>query len=418
MKIYPLFDDILSDNFDILELYKNNFSNTIQLYKNEEYYEILRIIDKDLNKNYNNALMWSYKGYILYKLSYLDDALKCVDISLNIDDLIDFSWLLKAMILKRKDKLNESLICYKEFVVLKYNENINMDPMNIKKRIIDIDVNPNPKYDFKGQFDNVFQTEEELFNLANLEKFKINKINSYQYHEILNKIMDTAREIFTQTIKNNFINFNSLPIVDKIILITKSFVNVTYKSEGEELGEYTLNSITIDDRLYDVQKITTLIHELAHHLIAEIFEQLVMVKLNCEKTQIIEEFVSDFLFEQEYNLMDEYCAHTVEGRFTPHGYQKYSSFNNLFSSLSKKFSPSFIDLLVQVGNSLSKDILSILESFITDDLRQEISQQFQLDIQFQPDYEDIKVECKDVFSGADKIEILDMFLLEYFEKNC
>ena len=307
MKIYPLFDDILSNDFDLIDFYKSSFSNTYQLYKNEEYYELLKIIDQNLTEKPENALMWAYKGYILYKLSYFSDGLKCVEISLNIDDLIDFTWLLKAIILKNNTKFNESLICYKEFVVLKYDENIDMAPVNIKTKVIDVEVNPNPRYDFKGQFENVYKTKDELFSLSNIENFKNNQISNVQYQELLNKIIDTAREIFSQTIKNNFINFNTLSTVDKIIIITKSFVNVTCKSDGEELGEYILNSIEIDDRLFDANKITTIIHELSHHLIAEILEQMVMLKLNCEKTEVIEEVIYEFLLTDDCNLMDECC---------------------------------------------------------------------------------------------------------------
>ena len=417
MKIYPLFDDILSNDFDIIDFYKNSFSNTYQLYKNEKYYELLKIIDQNLNEKPENALMWAYKGYILYKLSYFSDGFKCVEISLNINDLIDFTWLLKAIILKSNDKLNEALICYKEFVVLKYDADIDMTPVSVATKVIDIEVNPNPKYDFKGQYDNVYETKEELFSLSNVEKFKTNPISSYQYHDLLSRIIDTAREIFSQTIKNNFINFNSLSIVDKIIIITKSFVNVNYKSDGEELGEYTLNSIEIDDRLFDAYKITTILHELSHHLLAEIFEQMMMVILNSEKTEIIEEFVADFLFTDDYNLIDEYCAHAVEGRFTPHGYQNYASYNELNSRLAIRYNPNYINLLIQLGYTFSKDILLIIESFVTENLRQEIYQQFKEDITFKPDYEDIKNECRESLSENEKLNMTNSFLEEFFSTS-
>ena len=413
MKIYPLFDDILSNDFDLIDFYKSSFSNTYQLYKNEEYYELLKIIDQNLTEKPENALMWAYKGYILYKLSYFSDGLKCVEISLNIDDLIDFTWLLKAIILKNNTKFNESLICYKEFVVLKYDENIDMAPVNIKTKVIDVEVNPNPRYDFKGQFENVYKTKDELFSLSNIENFKNNQISNVQYQELLNKIIDTAREIFSQTIKNNFINFNTLSTVDKIIIITKSFVNVTYKSDGEELGEYVLNSIEIDDRLFDANKITTIIHELSHHLIAEILEQMVMLKLNCEKTEVIEEVIYEFLLTDDCNLMDEYCAHAVEGRFTPHGYQNYASYNELNSRLSIMYNSSYLNLLIQLGYTFSKDILVIIESFITEELRQDIYQQFKSDIRFKPDYEDIKMECREILSDNEKLDTINSFLEEF-----
>ena len=52
-----------------------------------------------------------------------------------------------------------------------------------------------------------------------------------------------------------------------------------------------------------------------------------------------------------------------------------------------------------------------------DDLREEIYQQFKIDIKFRPDYEDIKLECREVFSDAEKIDNLNYFLMESFEKT-
>lgn len=418
MNIYPSFDELISENFDIIVFYQKLFSDTYELYKKEEYYEILKIIDKNLFEKPHDSLMWAYKGYILHKLSYSDDGLFCADVSLNIDDANDFSWLLKSIILKSKQKVNESLICYKEFIVLKYHENISMKPVDVNINIIDLEINPNDNFNFSGQFRNIYSDKQSLLTENNLKKFEDNPLNDTQYYEILNKIVDTARKIFSDTINENFINFYSLSTYEKIMLITKSFVNVYYKSEGGELGEYTLNSIYLDDRLFDSNKINTLIHELSHHLLSEIFEQIMMQILDSEKTVIIEEFVSNFLFEDEYNLMDEYCAHAVEGRYTPHGYQKFSSFNAIYNSIYRKFNSDYVDLLIQLGNTFSKDILFIIQNFIDENLREDIYDQFKIDIKFAPDYEDIKQECRDVFKNEEKLDLINSILKENFERRC
>ena len=70
----------------------------------------------------------------------------------------------------------------------------------------------------------------------------------------------------------------------------------------------------------------------------------------------------------DFNLMDEYCACTVEGRFVPIGHQDYTSFKN---SLNKEHIYSNEDISVY-GNTFARYIISIMESFIDESLIQEI----------------------------------------------
>ena len=103
----------------------------------------------------------------------------------------------------------------------------------------------------------------------------------------------------------------------------------------------------------------------------------------------------------------------VEGRFTPHGYQNYASYNELNSRLSIMYNSSYLNLLIQLGYTFSKDILVIIESFITEELRQDIYQQFKSDIRFKPDYEDIKMECREILSDNEKLDTINSFLEEF-----
>lgn len=84
-------------------------------------------------------------------------------------------------------------------------------------------------------------------------------------------------------INENNIDLNSLSIFEKLLLFAESFVEVDYESSGADLGNYIFNRIHLDDRLYTATQIITLIHELSHHLLAEIFEQAVMILLSTDK---------------------------------------------------------------------------------------------------------------------------------------
>ena len=70
-----------------------------------------------------------------------------------------------------------------------------------------------------------------------------------------------------------------------------------------------------------------------------------------------------------------------------------------------------------IEEEFSKDILLIIESFVTENLRQEIYQQFKEDITFKPDYEDIKNECRESLSENEKLNMTNSFLEEFFSTS-
>lgn len=208
-------------------------------------------------------------------------------------------------------------------------------------------------------------------------------------------------------------NPRNLTILDKIKALTLAYCEINYKSSGAELGSYSFNSIDVDDRLDKSNQISTLIHELSHHLFSEIFEQILMYLWKCEKSDAIESFAwFTIIGSPLVQLTNEYCAHTCEGRFVPHGYQNYGSFNNiLMNEFDPKKDQDSIGLGLIFGNTIAHDILMILEDFIDYNLREDIKQQFKNDFTYPPGYDQILLETKDYLPDEAKIENI-MFILK------
>ena len=237
---------------------------------------------------------------------------------------------------------------------------------------------------------------EQIFTDKNLHILENHNFTEDDYKVILENIQDMGHYNLDKITKDGNYSFNS--ILSKIAAITASYAPVNYKSRGAELGSYAFNLINVDDRLDNANQIATLIHELTHHLVSEIFEQILMYVWEVEKSDVIEAFV---FFSLTCNpipmLVNEYCAHSVEGRFVPHGYQNYGSFNNV---LAENFDiEKDIEMITHCsiyGNTLANDLIGVLESFINENLREDIKKQFKKDFQYPPQYDQILFERKEI----------------------
>lgn len=280
-----------------------------------------------------------------------------------------------------------------------------------------LDINPNDFYNFTGEFDNHFDDFRDILTRENRMIFENVHLTPNQYRSILNKIKSTSDSLLDKNIKENNIDFRPLSILEKILLFTKSFVDVDYKAGGADLGNYAFNSIHFDDRLDTANQITTLIHELSHHLLAEIFEQATMILLNTDKTDAIESFVGfSLMCSNPSILLNEYCAHTVEGRFTPHGYQNYGSFENILQRFDVERDKEIVMVCMMVGNTFCQDLLAIIEPFIDYNLREEIKQQFKKDIPYPPNYRGISLEIRDTLDVNRLLEFINFILLNGFDE--
>lgn len=274
-------------------------------------------------------------------------------------------------------------------------ENVCMDCLVHLKDISDkvdvCDIEFNPQFVVEG--DNCFDNFDDLLNKFNL--LKINEFDfSYRdFSKIIHRIKAQAFKNFDKLVKTNEIDFDSLDILDKIILFTKSFVNVDYKSFGGQLGYFETGTIFIDDRQTKSLQITTLIHELSHFIIQEILIHILCKILNASKNLFIESLTSFILSYSSFTqLIDEYSAHSVEGRFTIFGYQDYSSYKQIEKSLQGEMSPSEIEITKSIGNTFSINIKKILEALIDKELREDIKEQFMSDALDDPDYNALRME--------------------------
>lgn len=281
----------------------------------------------------------------------------------------------------------------------------------------DLEINPNDYYNFTGEFDNHLDDFRDIFTPENRYKLENIHLTPQQYRSILNKIKSTSDELLNKSINENNIDFNSLSILEKVLLFTKSFVEVDYKAGGADLGNYAFNKINLDDRLDTANQITTLIHELSHHLLAEIFEQAVMILFNTDKTDAIESYVGfSLMCANPSVLLNEYCAHTVQGRFTPHGYQNYGSFENILQRFNPQRDKQIVSVCMMVGNTFCKDLLAIIEPFIDYNLREEIKQQFKKDFNYPPNYRGISLEIKDTIGLNQLMNFINFILLTGFNE--
>ena len=261
----------------------------------------------------------------------------------------------------------------------------------------------------------------DLFSDEKLEKINTNFLTVDAYNMILSNILYLGKLNYLNLLSNipEEIREN-MDAFSKVVCIVEAFCNIHYKPRGSELGSYAFNHINLDDRLDKANQITTLIHELSHHLLAEIFEQVLIYLLEIKKSDASEAFVWFALITNLPNyLMNEYCAHSVEGRFSPYGYQNYGSFNMLLENFdqTKEQDRQIVDFNMAFGNSIANDILDIIEEFIGRDLREEIKLEFKKNSSLPPRFDQIAKETNIIFPPELKVQMINQVLIQAFNNG-
>ena len=111
--------------------------------------------------------------------------------------------------------------------------------------------------------------------------------------------------------------------------------------------------------------------------------------------------------------MNEYCAHTVEGRFIPYGYQNYGSFNALVENFG--VDDEALDSMILLGNTFANEIIVYLEKYIDEDLRSEIKLQYRKDLA-QPAFESIFKETNNCLPTDIKNSVLLKILYDVLKE--
>lgn len=242
----------------------------------------------------------------------------------------------------------------------------------------------------------VIEDFETLFSEFNQNLLANAEITNEEYFQILSGIFIRADyiDVWGDTVRNKILNLAGI------------FTKCKPKSRGHERGYIFLgNGIYYDDRLSDSVQIATIIHELGHFFLFTIIERLLCHVFNVESSSTLQSFVWYFITLLEFKIMSEYCAHTVEGRFIPYGYQNYGSFNALVEDCG--FDDESLESLIVLGNSFANEIIVYLEKYIDENLRYEIKLQYRKDL--------TSTSYESIFTETDKcyeLEIKNSILLK------
>lgn len=226
---------------------------------------------------------------------------------------------------------------------------------------------------------------ETLFSQFNLNLLENAEITDEEYNSMLSNIF----------IRADYIDVWGDSTRNKILNLAGIFTECKTKARGYERGYIFLgNGIYYDDRLEDSIQIATIIHELGHYFLFDIIETLLCNVFKVKPSSTIQSFVWYFLMLPEFQIMSEYCAHTVEGRFIPYGHQNYGSFNALVENIG--VDEESLESMIKLGNSFANEIIVYLEKYIDEDLRNEIKMQYRKDLT-PPTYESILKETDSCF---------------------
>jgi hypothetical protein len=245
---------------------------------------------------------------------------------------------------------------------------------------------------------------ETLFSQFNQNLLENASITIEEYNQILSDIFIRADyiDVWGDTTKNRILNLAGI------------FTECKPKARGYERGYIFLgNGIYYDDRLSDSVQIATIIHELGHFFLFTIIESLLCYIFKVRPSSTLQSFVWYFLTLPEFKIMSEYCAHTVEGRFIPYGYQNYGSFNALVENIG--VGEEALESMITLGNSFANEIIVYLEKYIDDDLRNEIKLQYRKDLT-SPTYESIFKETDSCFPLDIKNKVLLSMLYDVLKE--
>lgn len=391
----------------IVKSYYNQAKNS---YDNKDYHQALKYIKKAINIDNHDFNCWCLITEIYLALNQIEEASSCATTLLNIDSNNHQAWHLRARVLLGLMRYDEALMAsnkslqldnenneYKEinknikaFIEfrIKTKERINQTSNKGKNDISSTSHKEERETPTSNERDETASLpEEDVFNpinkyesifkvtsSKNINLFKQKKLNTKIYYNLLDDVMkDVLRKIDTNSKAN---------IYNKITQLVSIFAKIQYESIDEAEGLYSCNIIKIDPDGKTIKKIAIIIHELAHHLLSEIFEVSLMYLFDSVKTDAIEAFVWYALnFKEEYRLMNEYCAHTVENYFMPFHYKNFESFNQILNEFDLTDSEDIakINHATRLGNTFAQDIIYMLNKYFDDKLKKQIMKQFIFD---------------------------------------
>lgn len=401
------------------------YSQAKNFYNNKDYTHALESIQKAITIDNRNFNCWSLITEIYLDLNRIEEASSCAITLINLDVNNSHAWYLRTRVLIGFKRYDEALIASNKSLELN-NTNYKYQKLNNNiKEFLDFRTNKNSttvnnssvnnkttekKTPQKEKIFNPINKYESIFKVissSNIQLFKDKKLNSEIYYNLLDNVME---DVLKKIDKNS-----KAHIYNKITQFVSYFAEIQYESIDNADGLYSCNVIKIDRSGKITKTIAILIHELAHHLLSEIFELYLMYLFNSKKTDAIEAFAWYVLnFKEEYLLMNEYCAHTVENYFMPFQYNNYGSFNRVLKkfNLSNREDIEKINFATKLGNTFAQDIIYMLNKYFDDNLKKEIKKQFILDGCVLKIFEGTKFKTNDFFNDEMKFDKINAILIE------
>lgn len=333
--------------------------------------------------------------YLLARKSFRK-ADEAITDAIHIDQNCAYAWYLKAKVciglLNYKKALRacqKAISIDRKIEYIKLKENL--------ENFINLQVDDLAIADYPNEIDNMVV----LTSGKNINLLSERMLTKTVYKFILDSIREDALknvscvdDIFAKVkgLAQNYINLE--------------FVPNSMHGSRRVAGAYGFKRAVIDSNTSKTLQIASMIHELAHHLLFEIFKNAIMYVYQSKNTDTIEALGWYSLTNDVYwLLMNEYCAHAVECHYMK--LRNYESFNNILNG-NDDLDLAKVQRAVELGNCLAGDIIYILDGFFTEEMVEEIRMQFLSDrvILLKKDCEfesEAKLEDEEKFSMINSI---------------
>lgn len=241
----------------------------------------------------------------------------------------------------------------------------------------------------------------------NMEKILEKEFTPHFYRHIIRTLSQKARKYTYNSQQTPLENIKNLASI---------YADLNPSNDKTNIGYYLYNNIYYDDTQKDSEIITTIIHELSHHLYSEFFTQWLKHIFHKKESTTIDSFVAVMLNNSiENRVADEYLAYKIQSYYTPRQHHNYIAFIQLLTQLNIDVEKSKIYFIY--AQSIADDIIGVLDEKITDNLKEDINKQFDKDKlptynqELHFDYEEER------FTLKEKVEItkeMIIFIFDYY----
>ena len=150
----------------------------------------------------------------------------------------------------------------------------------------------------------------------------------------------------------------------------------------EDNGEYNFNSIVFNPTLSRSQQCATLIKYLAVDIHVEIMEYLFMYIFDVKNNVYVKSFINFMRNNLKELIIEKYYQAKVESHFIPEDYRNFEEVDRLYLDTvvyNKHIDEETFKEALIIGNSFAQEIIGILENIITENIKQDLAQEFVYD---------------------------------------